>query len=112
MPTPPAPATDPVEQMICRWAEATYDLVSVTAVEFDMQDDGAWSDETPGEGPYMRVTITYLGKQGAGSQKHMRTDTVYDTNLIREILKFALSRDEQVEAPPDDPPTPPARSAS
>lgn len=76
--------------MICRWAEETYGLDSVVAVRFDFEDDGDYSELTPGEGPYLNLTITYLGKQGAGPRRHKREEAVYDTSLIREILAFAL----------------------
>lgn len=87
MPDTSVPDGDPrnrVEQMICCWAEATYGLESVTDVAFDFKDDVAWSDETPSDGPYMNVTITHLN----GQQQY--ASAVYDTTLIRDILKFAL----------------------
>lgn len=79
------------DEMLCRWAEKKYGLASVTRVEFTFHDDGDYSELTPGDGPYMRVTVSYLGSQGKGPQTHKRVaDTVYDTGLIREILDFAM----------------------
>jgi hypothetical protein len=78
-----------VDDLLCRWAEQRYALASVVKVDFEFADDGDYSDLTPGEGPYMRVMITYLGKGGEGPQQHRREDAVYNTALIREVMEFA-----------------------
>jgi hypothetical protein len=75
-----------VDEMLCRWAEQTYGIAGVVDVQFEMRDDGDYSELTPGDGPYMEVTITYLGKQGVGPQRHKRRERHYDTALVREIL--------------------------
>lgn len=76
-----------VEEMCCRWAEQKYGYDKVVAVDFDFRDDGDYSELTPGEGPYMQVTITWQGK---GDQRYRKVDMAYDAALIREILAFAL----------------------
>lgn len=75
--------------MLCRWAEKKYGLHEVTGVEFDMRDDGAWSEYTPSDGPYMEVTIKWRSEK-SGAQTYTKKDTYYDAALIREILAFGL----------------------
>lgn len=83
-------SADPVETMLCRWAEDQFGHATVVAVDFAFEDDGDYSEVTPGDGPYMSITVTYLGRGGGGSRQHTTRHVRYDTALIREILRHAV----------------------
>lgn len=88
----PSSQSDAVEAIVCRWAEWKYELPaqSVVKVEFEFEDDGDYSEVTPGDGPYLSVTITFTGSKSPTGQRYTQRQTTYDTALIREILAFGV----------------------
>lgn len=74
-----------VDALLCRWAQSKYGLDDVVAVAFEFGDHGDYSELTPGDGPFLEVTIAH-----GGSGLLMRREAVYDASLIREILAFKI----------------------
>ena len=80
--------SDAVDQMICRWAEAKYDLSNVERVVWEPDCDYGWSEYTPGDGPYLRVDVytTDRPKQPHSFQEWEK----FDAGLLRDILRFSV----------------------
>jgi hypothetical protein len=75
---------DPVERMICRWAEAKYGLKNVERVEFDERQEGPWSEWTPDT--YFLLDLKIYTASSSQPQKHSE---YFDARLIRDIFRFA-----------------------
>lgn len=78
-----------IDLMLCRWAEAKFDLADVVEVQFEAGAHGPYSDVTPDIDPYIEVRV----KTSDGRWRNF-DDWTYNTDLIRDILRFATEESE------------------
>jgi len=84
-------ADERIAAMLCRWAEAKYDVQNVTKVYFDVGQHGPYSEVTPDIDAYVEVSVFVGGK-------HWRDfEESYSGGLIEDILRFADAETHQRE---------------